>query len=96
MKKIYRHALKVFIYQLLIILLPLLALAIPGRLLDKQLGTSPRYLLIAVIISLVITVVLSFVLTRRITAKLNKMGEKGGSKSKDLPPDDHDEPSSLI
>lgn len=92
----YRQALKIFIYQLLIIVLPLLALAIPGRLLDKHLETSPRYLIIAVIISLVITVVLSFVLTRRITAEINKMGEKRGSQSRKKTADDKDDSSGLI
>ena len=96
MKKMYRHALRIFIYQLLIIVLPLLALAIPGRLLDKHQGTSPRYLILAVIISLVITVVLSFILTRRITAEINKMGEKRGSKSQKKIADDHDDFSGLI
>lgn len=76
MKKMYKDALRIFIYQLLIIVVPLLVLAIPGRLLDKHLDTAPRYLIIAILISLAITVSLSFILTKKITAQLDQIAKE--------------------
>ncbi|MFC1617873.1 hypothetical protein ACFL2B_01180 [Patescibacteria group bacterium] len=82
MKPMYRHAMKVLVWQLLIILIPLLALAIPGRLLDKELGTSPRYLIIGIIIALGITVTLSFILVKKWTARLDNIARNSKPKDK--------------
>ncbi len=95
----YKHAMKVLVVQLLIILIPLLALAIPGRLLDKYLGTSPFYLIIGVVIALGITVSLSFLVVKKMTARLENIARKGEKTKKELSnqeDDDDDEDKSKL
>ena len=99
MKPMYKHAMKVLVVQLLIILIPLLALAIPGRLLDKYLGTSPFYLIIGVVIALGITVSLSFLVVKKMTARLENIARKGEKTKKELSnqeDDDDDEDKSKL
>jgi F0F1-type ATP synthase assembly protein I len=91
MNKAYQRAYKIFFYQLLIIVIPLLVFAIPGRLLDKKYDTAPIYLIVGILVSLGIPIVLSFVMTKKITANLESMsrrkqpGQKDGADQKDKP-----------